>query len=73
LFHRKQHKKEGDKMNHEKLKRFRMAKGLNQTEFAKTLGVDRSYYSQIENGRVPSMTLLEKIAEALGKNLKDFF
>jgi transcriptional regulator with XRE-family HTH domain len=73
LFHRKQHKKEGEKMNLEKLKRFRMAKGLNQTEFAEKLGVDRSYYSQIENGRVPSMALLEKIAEALGKNLKDFF
>lgn len=67
-------RKRGKKMNHEKLKKHRMAKGLNQTELAKLLNMDRSYYSRIENGGVtPSLALLERIASALGKNLKDFF
>jgi transcriptional regulator with XRE-family HTH domain len=58
----------------EKLKKFRMAKGYNQTEFAEIIGIDRSYYNQIERGKViPSMALLEKIAAELGKSLKDFF
>lgn len=60
-------------MNHEKLKKFRMAKGMNQTELAKKLGIDRSYYSAIENGKVPSMALLERISKELGKSIKDFF
>lgn len=61
-------------LKHEKLKKFRMMKEYNQTELAKKLGIDRSYYNQIENGKVtPSMALLERIAEELGRNLKDFF
>lgn len=61
-------------MKHEKLKKFRMATGMNQTQFAKSIEIDRSYYSQIENGTAtPSLALLERIAEAVGKNLKDFF
>lgn len=51
-----------------------MTTGMTQTEFAKKIGIDRSYYSQIENGSTePSLKLLGKIAESLGKNLKDFF
>lgn len=61
-------------MKYEKLKKFRMRKGYNQTEFAHKLNIDRSYYNQIERGKAtPSMALLEKIAFELGKNLKDFF
>jgi transcriptional regulator with XRE-family HTH domain len=61
-------------LNHEKFKRHRMAKGLSQTELAKLLNIDRSYINQIERGKkTPSMGLLERIADALGKNLKDFF
>lgn len=61
-------------MNAEKLKKFRMAKGYTQTEFAKILDIDRSYYNQIERGKIPpGMKLLERMAEKLGKNLKDFF
>lgn len=61
-------------MKHEKLKRYRMAKGYTQVEFAAILDIDRTYYNQIERGRVtPSMALLEKIAVSLGKSLKDFF
>lgn len=61
-------------MKHDKLKRFRMAMGYTQTDFAKILGIDRSYYNQIERGKAqPSMQLLEKMAAELGKSLKDFF
>lgn len=61
-------------MKYEKLRKYRMAKGYNQTEFAEILGIDRSYYNRIEHGKItPSMALLEKIAAELGKSLKDFF
>lgn len=60
-------------MNPEKIRRYRMMKGLTQTELAKKLGIDRSYLSQIENGKQPSLKLLERIAEELDRSLKDFF
>lgn len=61
-------------MKHENIKKYRMMKGLSQTELAKELESDRSYINQIENGKVtPSLALLERIAAALGRNLKDFF
>jgi len=61
-------------VNPEKFKRHRMRKGLTQTELARILGVDRTYINQIERGKkIPSLGLLERIAEVLGKNLKDFF
>lgn len=61
-------------MNNEKFKRHRLSKGLSQTELAKILNVDRTYINQIERGKkTPSLSLLERIAEVLGRNLKDFF
>jgi transcriptional regulator with XRE-family HTH domain len=60
-------------MKTEKIKEYRMKKCLSQTELAKILDIDRSYLSQIENGKQPSLKLLERIADALGRNLKDFF
>lgn len=61
-------------MNTNMIKKFRMEKGWNQKEFAELMDMDRSYLSQIENGHAkPSLSLLEKIAAKLEKNLKDFF
>lgn len=61
-------------MNNNKLKMLRITKGLSQSELAKKAKVDRSYISQIETGKVsPSLAVLERIAKALGCNLKDFF
>lgn len=40
--------------------------GLNQTEFGKILGVEAPSISRYESGRVPDITVLEKIA-AFGK------
>lgn len=61
-------------MNHDKIKKYRMMKGLSQTELAKKCNMDRSYLNQIEQGKkIPSLALLERIAEILEKSLKDFF
>lgn len=51
----------------ENLKRIRLAKKLSQGDLSKSLGVDRAYISNIENGRMnPTLSTLEKIARALG-------
>lgn len=61
-------------MNHTKLKEIRLKKGYTQKELADVLGIDRSYLSQIETGRVnPSLSLLQKISDELGVKLKIFF
>ncbi len=40
--------------------------GLTQAQVAKTLGVDQSTYSQIENGRAaPTLSTVERVALAL--------
>ncbi len=45
-----------------KLKAIRISKKLNATNVAKTVGINRSYLSKIENGHEkPSMELLEKL------------
>ncbi|MGX7183269.1 helix-turn-helix domain-containing protein [Enterococcus pallens] len=44
--------------------------GLNQTDFAKKVNKSRSTIARIESGRVePTISLLEDIAQALGKQL----
>ena len=44
--------------------------GLTQTELAKLSGIDQSDLSKIERGAAnPSLTTLDKIAAALGKNI----
>lgn len=59
---------------YEKLKGYRMAKGYSQTELAELIGISRNYYNQIENGNyTPSVKTAKRIADVLGKNLKDFF
>jgi len=51
----------------ENLRRLRLKKKLSQGDLSKTLGVDRAYISNIENGRMnPTLSTLEKIAGALG-------
>ncbi len=54
-------------MNYGKaIKTIRAAKGISQKELSKNLKLDSSYLSRIENGeRVPSVELLETIAEKL--------
>lgn len=51
----------------ENLKKIRLKKKLSQGDLSKSLGVDRAYISNIENGRMnPTLSTLEKISVALG-------
>jgi len=51
------------------LKKLRLKKKMSQGDISRKLGVDRAYISSIENGRMnPTLTTLEKLAEAMGIN-----
>lgn len=57
----------------EKIKQHRTAKGLSQKEVALNVGIDQAQYSRIESGKVePTLSSLEKIAEALSVKISDF-
>lgn len=61
-------------MNKDKVRLQRVLKNMSQEELAKKANVDRSYISQIESGKkTPSLSVLERIADALECSLKDFF
>lgn len=56
----------------EKIKQCRTTKGLSQKEIALSLGIDQAQYSRIESGKVePTLSSLDKIAEALGMKLAE--
>jgi transcriptional regulator with XRE-family HTH domain len=51
----------------ENLKKLRVKKDISQIELARILGVDRSFVSNVENGKNnPTLSTLRKIASALG-------
>ena len=48
------------------LKRIRTTKGITQGDIVRTLGVSRSFVSNIENGKTnPTLATIAKIAKAL--------
>lgn len=52
----------------------RKAKNMQQKELAEKAGVDLYWINKIENGKgTPSLAVLEKIANALGVSVKEFF
>ncbi len=52
------------------VKRLREAQGISQEDLADRAGVHRTYVSGVERGvRNPTITVLEKIAGALGEPL----
>ena len=52
------------------VKRLRAAQGISQEDLADRAGVHRTYVSGVERGvRNPTITILEKIAGALGEPL----
>ena len=54
-------------MLNENIKRLRMARGLNQVEFARVMGVSKQCVSNWENDNVvPSIDMLCKIADFFG-------
>lgn len=58
----------------EKVKLFRTIKGWSQEKLALEAGIDRTYLPGIEKGeRNVSITVVEKLAIALGVEIKDFF
>lgn len=66
--------KGGEAMNKDKVRLQRVLKNMSQEDLAKKANVDRSYISQIESGKkIPSLSVLERIADALECSLKDFF
>ena len=49
------------------LKRIRTAKGMSQGEISRILEVDKSFVSNIENGKTnPTLSTIAKIAKAIG-------
>ncbi len=59
--------KEDAKKLGENLKKIRTKKNITQIEIAKTLGVDRSFVSNIENGKNnPTLSTITSLAKALG-------
>ncbi len=58
----------------ERIKEYRNIKGLSQKEVALKIGIDQAQYSRIESGKVePTVSSLEKIAEALEIEVGQFF
>ncbi len=58
----------------DRIKHFRTTKGLSQKEVATSIGIDQAQYSRIESGKVePTLSSLEKIAEALSIEVAELF
>lgn len=54
------------------LKKIRTEKGISQGDIVRTLGVSRSFVSNIENGKTnPTLATISKLAKALGVSIKD--
>lgn len=50
-----------------KLKKYRLEKGLKQSEIAKKAGLNSNYYAKVERGEaIPSVITMKKILTALG-------
>lgn len=54
------------------LKRIRTKKGMTQGDIVRTLGVSRSFVSNIENGKTnPTLATIVKLAKALGVSVEE--
>ena len=54
------------------LKNIRTNKGITQTAIAQSLGVDRSFVSNIENGKTnPTLSTITSLAKALDINASE--
>ena len=58
-----------------RIKYLRVTKlGVSQEEFAKKIGIDRTYFCKLEAGKKnPTLETLNKICAGLNITLKDFF
>ena|SRR6056297_285144 len=58
----------------QRIKQIRKAKNLSQKEVTAAIAMGTAQYSRIENGKTdPSISTLEKIAQALGVTLAELF
>ena len=56
----------------DRIKKYRIAKGLSQKEIALGIGIDQAQYRRIESGKVePTLSSLDKIADDLRIKLAD--
>ncbi len=56
------------------LRKMRVEKGVSQENLAVDADIDRTYVSRLERAlENPTIGILERIAEALGTNIEDFF
>ena len=54
------------------LKRIRTEKGITQGDIVRTLGMDRAFVSNIENGKTnPTLATIAKLAKALGVKIEE--
>lgn len=54
------------------IRRIRLERGLTQVELSKKLKADRSYVSNVEQGKKnPTLTTMEKIANVLGVSTEE--
>lgn len=54
------------------LKRIRTTKGITQGDIVRSLGVSRSFISNIENGKTnPTLATIAKLAEAVGVSVDE--
>jgi transcriptional regulator with XRE-family HTH domain len=59
--------KEESKRLGENLKEIRVSKNITQSELAEKLGADKSFVSNIENGKTnPTLSTITSLAKALG-------
>lgn len=66
--------KEDAKKLGENLKKIRIRKNVTQVEIAKILGVDRSFVSNIENGKNnPTLSTIANLAKALKVPVDELF
>lgn len=57
-----------------RIKQLRLSKGISQEKFAIAIGMDRTYYASVENGkRNISIVNIEKIAKGLDVSLEELF
>lgn len=62
-----------DKQIGEKLKKIREQKNLTMRDVAEKIGIDHSYVSKIEKGKIPSLDKLKKLCALYGINVSSLF
>lgn len=55
----------------ENMKKIRLEKGMSQGDICRELGLDRTYISNVENGKQNlTISTMEKVAKGLGVNVE---